>query len=233
MSDRFTALLSDYLDHDLPRAEYEALERHLGDCDECRDVLSSLAAVKSHAAALVDPPAPDDLWAGIASRIGPAGSPSATPRPVLIELPRRARTWSMPQWLAAAAAFAVVAAGAVWFAQGGLNGRATREGLAVRQGTPPSYTDGGTNASAAGFDADRIENEIQTLQAAVERGRGRLAPETVKVLEDNLAIIHKALSDARTALEQDPANHELKDYLAGSVQRKLDLVRRAADLAGV
>ena len=220
MSDRFTALLSDYLDHDLPRAEYEALERHLGDCDECRDVLSSLAAVKSHAAALVDPPAPDDLWAGIASRIGPAGSPSAAPRPVLIELPRRGRNWSMPQWLAAAAAFAVVAAGAVWFAQGGLNGRATREGLAVRQGTPPSY-------------ADRIETEIQTLQAAVERGRGRLAPETVKVLEDNLAIIHKALSDARTALEQDPANHELKDYLAGSVQRKLDLVRRAADLAGV
>ena len=233
MSDRFTSLLSDYLDHDLPRAEYEALERHLEDCDECREILSSLAAVKSHAAALVDPPAPDDLWAGIASRIGPAGSPSASPRPVLIELPRRARGWSTPQWLAAAAAFAVVAAGAVWFAQGGLNARATREGLAVRQSSPPAYTDGGTNASAAGFDAARIETEIQALQAAVERGRGRLAPETVKVLEDNLAIIHKALSDARTALEQDPANRDLQDYLAGSVQRKLDLVRRAADLAGV
>jgi hypothetical protein len=139
----------------------------------------------------------------------------------------------MPQWLAAAAALAVVAAGAVWLAQGGMNGRAAREGLAVRQGTPLEFRDGGTDASAAGFDAARIETEIQSLQAAVERGRGRLAPETVKVLEDNLLIIHKALSDARSALEQDPANRELQDYLAGSVQRKLDLVRRAADLAGV
>ena len=232
MSDRFTNLLSDYLDHDLPRTEYEALERHLGTCADCRGVLAGLAAVKSHAASLVDPPAPDDLWAGIASRIGTAGSASEGPHPVVIELPRRARGWVVPQWLAAAAAFAVVAAGVVWFAQGGLDGRATREGLAVRQGAPPTLSDGGTNA-AAGFDAARIESEIQELQAALERGRGRLAPETVKVLEDNLLIIHKALSDARTALEQDPANRELQDYLAGSVQRKLDLVRNAAVLAGV
>ena len=233
MSDRFTSLLSDYLDHDLPRAEYEPLERHLESCAECRAILSELAAVKSRAASLVDPPVPDDLWAGIASRIGPAGSVSHRPRPVLIELPRRARAWAMPQWLAAAAAFAVVAAGAVWFAQGGLNGRATREGLAVRQGAPLTISDGGNSATAAGFDADRIESEIQELQAALELGRGRLAPETVKVLEDNLLIIHKALSDARTALKQDPANRELQDYFAGSVQRKLDLVRRAAELAGV
>ncbi len=233
MSDRFTTLLSDYLDHDLPRAEYEPLERHLESCAECRHVLSGLAAVKSRAATLVDPPAPDDLWAGIASRIGPAGSVSRHTHPVLIELPRRARAWSMPQWLAAAAAFAVVAAGAVWIAQGGLNGRAVREGLAVREGGPVLLSDGGTRISAAGFDADRIEGEIQDLRAALERGRGRLAPETVKVLEDNLLIIHKALSDARTALTQDPANIELQDYFAGSVQRKLDLVRRAAELAGV
>lgn len=232
MSDRFTHLLSDYLDHDLPRAEYEALERHLESCAECRDVLADLAAVKSRAASLAEPPAPDDLWAGIASRIGTAAA--AGPGPVVIELPRRARRWAMPQWLAAAAAFAVVAAGAVWLAQGGLAGRVAREGLAVRPEAPVlSRTDAGMTAAAAGFDADRIESEIHDLQAALERGRGRLAPETVQVLEDNLLIIHKALSDARTALEQDPANRELQDYLAGSVQRKLDLVRRAAVLAGV
>jgi hypothetical protein len=150
---------------------------------------------------------------------------------VVIELPKRAaRGWAAPQWLPVAAAFAVVALGAVWFASGGLNGRAAREGMAVRQGAPSEPT---LSASPAGFDADRIETEIQDLQAALERGRTRLAPETVKVLEDNLLIIHKALSDARTALEQDPANRDLQDYLAGSVQRKLDLVKRAAELAGV
>lgn len=232
MSDRFTALLSDYLDHDLPRAQYEALEAHLDTCAECRDVLAQLAAVKSRAASLVDLPAPDDLWAGIASRIGSAGPTGDFPRPVVLELPRRTRHWAAPQWLAVAAALAVVALGALWLAPGGLGGRVERQGLALRGGA--ALTPGGaTDAAAVGFDADRIETEIQELQAALERGRGRLAPETVQVLEENLLIIHKALSDARTALQQDPANRELQDYFAGTVQRKLDMVRRAAELAGV
>ena len=90
-----------------------------------------------------------------------------------------------------------------------------------------------TDAALADFDAGRIEGEISDLQRALDRGRGKLDPKTVQVLEENLRIIRKAAEDARQALEQDPANRELQDYLAGSVQRKLDLVRRAATLAGV
>src|SRR2546423_14177872 len=81
MSDRFTELLSDYLDHDLARAEEDSVRRHLETCADCREVLESLAGVKACAAALVDPPAPDDLWAGIASRIGTAGSTSGAGGP--------------------------------------------------------------------------------------------------------------------------------------------------------
>lgn len=232
MSDRFTPLLSDYLDHDLPRSEYEALELHLESCAECRDVLAGLAAVKSHAASLVDPLAPDDLWAGIASRIGTAGSASEAPRPVVIELPRRSRSrWGVPQWLPIAAAFAVVALGAVWFAQGRLASRSAPGGVAQLRAVPSQPELQATQA--AGFDADRIEGEIQDLRSALERGRGKLAPETVQVLEENLRIIDRALSDARTALQQDPANRELREYFAGSVQRKLDMVKRSAELAGV
>jgi hypothetical protein len=55
----------------------------------------------------------------------------------------------------------------------------------------------------------------------------------VKVLEENLRIIRKATEDARHALEQDPANRDLLQYFAGSVQSKLELVRRAAQQAGV
>jgi hypothetical protein len=229
-TDRFTDLLSDYLDHDLPRAEYDAVERHLTTCTECRDTLAGLVAVKSRAASLVDPPAPTDLWAGIASRIGPAGSTSKAAgirRAVVLELPKRTRTWGVPQWLAAAAAFAVVAAGAVWLAQSKLVPAGVRPTQVAAQGA------NGADASAASFDADQIQDEIHDLQAALERGRGKLAPETVKVLEDNLRVIDKALGDARVALQRDPANRELQDYFAGSVQRKLDMVKRAAELAGV
>jgi len=94
-------------------------------------------------------------------------------------------------------------------------------------------TAGGNNTTVADFDATRIEGEIGQLQQALDRGRGKLDPKTVKVLEENLRIIRKATEDARHALQQDPANRDLQDYLAGSVQRKLDLVRRAAVMAGV
>ena len=115
----------------------------------------------------------------------------------------------------------------MWFAQSRVWPNASNRGGTASR--PALRTD----ATSASFDAQQIENEIRDLQAALERGRGKLAPETVQVLEENLRTIHKALQDARTALAQDPANSELKNYLAGAVQRKLDFVRRAATLAGV
>lgn len=230
--DHITEMLSDYLDHDLARAEFDAVERHLASCTACRDTLTALASVKTCAASLVDPPAPTDLWAGIASRIGTAGSSSAAParHAVLVELPRRARAWWLaPQWVAAAAVVAVVALAGLFAARG-------RFGPRVRPGTSTLAVQSsgtGTEANSASFDAAQIEGEIGQLERALERGRGKLDPKTVRVLEDNLRIIRKATEDAKAALEADPANVDLQDYLAGSVQRKLDLVRRAATMAGV
>src|SRR5262245_42852121 len=229
MSDRFTDLLSSYLDHDLPRGEADAVSRHLAGCAEWRDTPAALKGVKTHAAALVDPPAPTDLWAGIASRIGPAGSTTA--RAVNVRwLPERARRWSVPQWLAAAAAFAVVALGVSWFAQG-------RPRPVLRPAPAAEQTEQATEGTAAtpvSFDAARVETEIGEIQQALNRGRDKLDPKTVQVLEENLRIIRKATEDARQALERDPANPDLQDYFAGSLQSKLELVRRAtAQLAGV
>src|SRR5947209_17512588 len=119
MADRFTELLSGYLDHDLPRSEFDAVQRHLEACADCRDALAALASVKTHAGSLVDPPAPTDLWAGIASRIGTAGSSSAAParQAVVYELPRRRHAWAGSPWLASAAVFVVVASAVLWVAQ--------------------------------------------------------------------------------------------------------------------
>ncbi len=229
--DCFTELLSDYLDHDLARSEFDAVERHLESCADCRGTLAALAAVKTRAASLVDPPAPTDLWAGIASRIGTAGSSSAAPasHAVVVQLPRRSRAWWLtPNWIAAAAVFAVVAAAGLWATRGQFS-------PAVRPGTLASSqpSAAGTDVVTASFDASQIESEIGQLQRALDRGRGKLDPKTVQVLEDNLRIIRKATQDARAALETDPANVDLQDYLAGSVQKKLDMVRRAATMAGV
>jgi len=232
MTDRFTELLSDYLDQDLPRAEAETLERHLADCASCRDTLAMLERVKSHAATLVDPPAPTDLWAGIESRIGTAGSTSvgASRRFVVHELPKRSPVWGVPQWALAAAAFVVVALGLSWVLQTRMT-PALRPVVESPHATTPAAT-GRIDASSAGFDATAIESEIGQLQQALDRGHDQLDPKTVQVLEENLRIIRKATEDARRALEADPANSELRQYFAGSVQSKLDLVRRSVALAG-
>jgi hypothetical protein len=250
MRDRFSDLLSDYLDHDLPRGEAEALERHLTDCAECRDTLAALERVKARAAALVDPPAPTDLWAGIASRIGTAGTTSAKPRRhVVHELPdprfarvppareQRPAIWSVPQWALAAAAFVAVALGVSWVVQSRLS-PPLRPAVAVQPapadqayGSAASEPSGGTDAAAAGFDATAIESQIGQLQQALDRGRDKLDPKTVQVLEENLRIIRKATEDARLALEKDPANRDLQNYFAGSVTSKLELMKRSVALA--
>ena len=224
MDDRWTISLSEYLDGGLSPAEESGLERHLVSCAECRAAMSELRAVKQRAGALVDPPAPDDLWAGIASRIGPAGSTSA-PLARVLELPRRRAAWRRPA-LAVAASVALVAVSAYLLSPGE---RASRPApVAVTRGGAPAET-----TQLASFDAARVDGEIAQLQRSLDRGRGRLDPATVAVLEKNLALIRQAAGDARRALERDPANRELQDYFANAVQSKLDLMRRATAMAGV
>lgn len=226
MSDRWTDTLSEYLDGDMPATEARELERHIESCEECRLTLEQLRGVMAGARALVDPPAPDDLWAGIASRIGTAGSTSAS-RGKVLELPFHMRSVALPWAMAAGFALLLMGAAGMWFV---MRGPAPSPGsIAQRDADTPA--NGGVQY--ASFDAAQVETEIAQLQSALEHGRSRLDPKTVEVLEKNLTIIRQATADARLALAKDPANRELQTYFAGTVGRKLDLVRRAATLAGV
>jgi len=220
MNDRWKDRLSEYLDGGLPPSDEQALEQHLDGCAECRDTLAKLRAVKERARALVGPPAPDDLWAGIAERIGTAGSASARGRVLVFPQRRVLSPWPA---LAAAAATLVVAGVALWMA---------RE-LPRRQATAALESAPAETVQAATFDPARIEGEIAQLQQALDRGRGKLDPRTIAVLEKNLGVIRQATEDARRALQNDPANRDLQNYFAATVQSKLDLMRRATALAGV
>jgi hypothetical protein len=64
----------------------------------------------------------------------------------------------------------------------------------------------------------------------LEQGRGTLDTTTVRVLERNLALIDRAIADARRALAADPSNSYLNAHLAQTMRRKIDLLRQAADL---
>lgn len=228
MTDRWTDMLTDYLDGDLTAAEARTLEKHLDACEDCRLVLAQLRRVKNEARALADPPVPDDLWAGIASRIGPAGSASgrvAEPARVL-HLPARRPAASWAWAMAAGIALLLVSAVALV-----LSTRTAGRGAAPMLAAGDTAASGSTQL--ASFDAAQVESEIADLQAALEKGRGRLDPKTVAVLEKNLTLIRQATEDAKRALAADPANKDLQNYFATNVHKKLDLMRRATTMAGV
>jgi hypothetical protein len=72
---------------------------------------------------------------------------------------------------------------------------------------------------------------VRDLQAALDAQRARLDPDTIRVIELNLALIDRAVADAQQALAADPANVYLHGHLAAARHKKLALLRRAAAIA--
>ena len=93
-----------------------------------------------------------------------------------------------------------------------------------------SMEDPGSAASFARYEA--VENQyasaISDLLAALEADRDRLAPETVRLIEENLVIIDEAIRHSLTALEATPQSEPLQQAVMSSYERKLDFLRQAA-----
>ena len=70
--------------------------------------------------------------------------------------------------------------------------------------------------------------EIEQLQDVLQQRRGQLDPSTVKIVEDNLALIDAAVKQARAALQRDPASGFLTERLDNALQKKVELLRTVA-----
>jgi tetratricopeptide (TPR) repeat protein len=224
--DPFTDLLSDYLDdEDLSAAERSRIEMHLSGCPACRETLAELREVVSRAASLPDAPPSTDLWPGVAGRIGPA----AADRTSLFRKwgVRRSFTFTFPQLVAASLALMVVSGAAVWLVRFGGPHTDFVPIAALEAPTGSDIEITRTNLADAHYD-----QAIADLEKALEEGRSRLDSETVRVLEENLRAIDRAIDQCRSALASDPANMYLSSHLASARKRKLALLRRAAALVG-
>lgn len=212
--DPWTDRLSDYLDDELAPAERGTLERHLASCAECRGALADLRAVVERAAALAPRTPAADLWPGVEQRIRQV-------RPG-----RRVISFSLPQIAAAAILLMALSGGLVWV----LRDRPSAPAQAsadLRQRTDRAPT----TALPVSFADETYDRAVSDLQQALEGGRDRLDPETVKVIEKNLATIDAAIAQAKRALESDPSNTYLNVHLVDARRRKLALLRRASALA--
>jgi hypothetical protein len=202
---------SEYLDGALPPAESAALEAHCADCQPCRLLLADLRRVLARAQALEDRAPREDLWPGVAAAIG------AAPRG------RRRVSFSLPELAAAGVALMLLSGGAVavWLRP--------PKGAAPLTSAAGVATDTGPVAashSTRGYDA-----AIRRLEQELARSRGRLDTVTIRVVEQKLALIDRAIVEADRALATDSSSPYLRRHLARTRQQKLDLLRHATAIS--
>jgi len=228
MNDQWTDRLSDYLDGELNAAERAELEEHLSGCAECLAVLEQLRQVVARAQGLEDRAPDSDLWSGVAERIGAAASVSDLDehrQRKQERLSRRRFSVSLPQLVAASVALMVLSAGSAWMV--------SRAGSVAGGGAMPTAANGTALVSEAPAQlATSYDAAVVQLGLILEESRGQLDTVTVRIIEENLLIIDRAIAQAQRALAMDPASIYLQEHLAETKRQKLEFLRQAALMAG-
>ena len=221
-------MLSEFLDDALSEEQRAALEERLQQDAALRGTLEELRAVKNLAGSLPNREPTSDLWPGIASRIDGAADPAVVPL-----VPRRRESpsrfaFTVPQLAAAAIAMVLLGGSLTYAAQQG-RANAGRETAATT--AEPGASNGVPGGVAVFTHATtKYEIAIRELEEGLAAGRGRLHPETVRVIETSLEKIDLAIGEARAALEADPASEYLSRHLTGTMTRKLDVLLQANEL---
>ncbi len=233
MTDKWIDKLSDYLDDEMSPAERALLERRLAEDQELAETLEGLRRVKIHAQAVDDqvPPHAPSIWDGIAQRIGATRSVPRDHRPVvgLITAWRSRRVpISVPQLIAASVALIVLSGGGAMMIQ--------------RFGADPSATglpfesavvSAATGAAFASIGATRYDQAVADLARVLEAQRQFLDRETIDVVEENLAIIDRAIERSLEALRTAPQSDYLLSHLEQTMRQKMTLLQHATARASL
>ena len=241
MRDQDEARLHDYLDGELGEAARARLEEEVRSDVGLRAQLRELEALRTALSELpraAEPPA--RIWTAIESRIGGDTQPHES-TPVLTLLPEKSaggagrRRWghvsfSVPQLAAAAVVLLCLGAFGTWAALGGDMTLGTPE---VAEEGPGSFALPASSGAISPLAPDALvmqyEPSIAELSAILEAGEGVLAPETLQVVRESLAAIDAAVEEALVALDDDPANEVVRRILQQNLDKKVDLLQRAAE----
>lgn len=219
MTDQWTDRLSEYVDGELDTATTAAIEAHLRGCAACAGTVSELRSVMNRARGLADRQPDRDLWPGIAARLGQ--SSDVTSLSGWKRMRRRHVSVSVPQLAAAGLALLLVSSGALWF---GLTSGRTAD-------VAPLPAPGLVVTTPVAGVLSEFQPVVSELEQVLATRRDRLDTMTVRVIEESLETIDRAIADAIAALEQDPANPYLSGHLTGAMRRKIEVLEHAVSLA--
>jgi len=205
--------LNDYVDEALAAAAVQRVDAHLRVCSECAAEAERIRSIKARLAGLPRALEPEsDLRAGMWQKIDAAAV-------VDIGAARRGPLWRFRYHLATAAVVLIAASSALTL-------------MVVRSRGNFGASPQRENLQLVGLDSRTMERqyseELHELELVLRKSRGALAPETVRILEENLRVIDAAIREARAALAADPQSDMLIDLLRSAYERKLELLKQAA-----
>ncbi len=208
--------LNDFVEGLLDGTAARRAREHLRTCTDCRAEAESLHSLLADMRALPREIRPRrDLLPGIARAVR-----QPEPLPVRAADRRRHALRGLRRPLAAAAVLlvALTAAMTAWILD-----RQPAEPVAEI----PSPAELTHAADVTEVTTD-YEDAIHELAITLQERRSELDPATVRLVEENLLVIDRAIRESRAALAADPANQVLRDLVVAGYEQKLDLLRRAA-----
>ena len=216
--------LSAYLDGELSPSERARVDDHVSTCAECRIVLDDLKAIVVTAPYYEGEAPTRDLWAGIKAGISAEKEVPLAGRRTAGD----GRRFSFAQLIAACLAFAAIAGGSVYVALKPDAAAVEAPVVATDPASRPPAVPSVTSASARA--GEIYDAAIGDLERVLAEGKAELDPKTLRVIEENLRIIDRAISEARSAIAADPANAYLRSQVAANMRRKLGILRQATDV---
>lgn len=210
------AQLNDHVDGLLVDQDRDEFEKHLTECPHCTARIEAYRSIQSEAAGLPKTIEPDnDLWQGIADRLEPKG-------PASIPFPRKTSLQTgLLRALAWAAVILVVIAAAVTYSVLPVSDPPVGPNQAVTNEMPPELVQAEAEFALA----------KEELLAVFDDCKDFLSPDTVRVFEENMAIIDEAITGTKVALAEDPANKRLVRVLMATHQREISLMRKMTKIS--
>jgi anti-sigma factor RsiW len=212
--------LSELADGTLQAAAVGDVERHLDQCEDCRALLADFRAIRQTAATLDRLIPSASVWQRVSSEIASSTRPAESTPPLrrLIE-----RVLQPRYAFAAAAALLLSTIVGLWMIEG------------VRPATQPESQVAATQDVTAvpGADEDvtrAVERDYEQAILGLEQvaqAEGRvLDPDVAAALNQNIAIVDRAIGDAREAVVTDPQDDELRAGLLEAFRSKLELLEQ-------
>jgi hypothetical protein len=214
--------ISEYVDGTLDVRKAAEVERHVGECRVCREVLEDFRKMKSAASDLETPEPNEAVWLRIKERVASAGPAAEPAGPVRV--PGRWRFGlSVPALrLAGAAAIALIliTSGVV------IGVRLAGRGAASYPKNSEKYTLAKLDEAEA-----YCQKAIKSLSQAFAGEKKAMMPQVAEMLERNLAVIDATIQACREAVRKEPNDLQARSYLLAAYMDKVTFLDTALEFS--